>query len=148
VRNSHRFARLGALSYFASVFYTIVTYRSLPLKVWADGELLCERCFLTAVGTSRFYGGGMMVLPEASLSDGLLAYCQVDPIHIFRLVQLLGKYMKGRHAGLSVLRMAKARRIEVTSEQPFALNVDGEVSDGHTSVVFQTLPGRLKLLIP
>ena len=68
----------------------------------------------------------MLVNPEGSLTDGLLDVILIDPVPRYKIILLLSKFIKGKHLSLPYVTTHKCREIKVTSEEPMAVNVDGE----------------------
>lgn len=62
-----------------------------------DGTRVEDDMTLTAVANGRYYGGGFMAAPRASLQDGMLDLCLVKKVTRTRFLQLIGSYKKGQH---------------------------------------------------
>lgn len=148
VRNSRRFAWFKGLSYVISVFYTILHYRSLPLRIQVDDGLYEQPTFLVAAGCGTHYGGGINVLPEADPADGLMDVCVIDPVTRAQVVRLLPKFMKGRHKGFPFVHMTRARHVVVESDVPFHVNMDGELLDNLHRVDMELVAQGLRVLAP
>jgi diacylglycerol kinase (ATP) len=148
VRNSRRFAWFKGLSYVVSVFYTILHYHSLPLRIQVDDGLYEQPTFLVAAGCGTHYGGGINVLPEADPSDGLMDVCVIDPVTRGQVVRLLPKFMKGRHKGFPFVHMTRARHVVVESDRPFHVNMDGELLDNLRRVDMELVAHGLQVLTP
>lgn len=148
VRNSRRFAWFRGLSYVMSVFYTILHYRSLPLRIQVDDGLYEQLTFLVAAGCGTHYGGGINVLPEADPTDGLMDVCVIDPVTRGQVVRLLPKFMKGRHKGFPFVHMTRARHVVVESPAPFHVNMDGELLDNLYRVDMELVAQGLQVLTP
>ena len=102
---------------------------------------------MAAAGVGTHFGGGMNVLPESDMSDGLLDMCIAHDVNRLRLLQLLPKFIKGRHVGLPVITYRKATEVTFTCDPASRIEVDGERMDG-TPVTFRVLPGALKVRAP
>ena len=148
VRNSRRFAWFKGLSYVISVFYTILHYRSLPLRIQVDDGLYEQPTFLVAAGCGTHYGGGINVLPEADPADGLMDVCVIDPVTRAQVVRLLPKFMKGQHKHFSFVHMTRARHVVVESDVPFHVNMDGELLDNLHRVDMELVAQGLRVLAP
>ena len=75
----------------------------------------------------RFFGGGMKVAPEADLEDDLLDILTVGDFGKLELLWVFPSIYRGTHISHSKVRMEKASRIRVSSEEPFLVHADGEV---------------------
>ena len=102
---------------------------------------------MAAAGVGTHFGGGMNVLPESDMSDGLLDVCIAHDVSRLRLLSLLPKFIKGKHLGLPVITYKKTTEVSVVCDPVSRIEVDGERMDG-TPVTFRVLPGALKVRAP
>jgi diacylglycerol kinase (ATP) len=101
---------------------------------------------LVAVGVTAYYGGGLKMLPDADLADGLLDVAEIEPVSRRRLARLFHRLYRGTHTGLGVVSMSTAESVTLTQ-------VDGEpvegVGDGEPlgplPLTLTCLPGALRL---
>ncbi len=56
-------------------------------------------------------------------------------------------FRKGEHEGLDVVTILQGTRLLVESDQPFPINIDGEVST-ETRAAIDLFPASLKVIIP
>lgn len=119
-------ASLGALA------YAITGARKLgALEPWRArfsgpeidvvGEFL-----LFAVGNTRSTGGGTVVTPRASLTDGLLDVCVVEAMPLGVFARLLLKLRRGEHLGEPGVHYWQVPSLLVEAETPVSVNLDGE----------------------
>lgn len=88
-----------------------------------EGEFL-----MFAVGVTRASGGGTLVTPNASVTDGLLDVCIVEAMGRADFARLVMKVKRGEHLGETGVHYAQLPSIVITSETPLSVNVDGETS--------------------
>lgn len=105
------------------------------------------RLLLMAVGLARYYGGGMLILPDAVLDDGQFEVAWGEDLGRIELLSLVGKIYKGGHVGHPKVRFTRAQRITASSDTPVAFHLDGDVA-GNLPVTFQLLPGALDIVVP
>jgi len=89
-----------------------------------DGEFL-----MFAVGLTRASGGGTLVTPNASVTDGLLDVCVVEAMGRGDFARLLLKIKRGEHLGENGVHYAQVPSVTIESATPMSVNVDGESSD-------------------
>lgn len=89
-----------------------------------DGEFL-----MFAVGVTRASGGGTLVTPNASVTDGLLDVCIVQAMGRADFARLVLKVKRGEHLGEPGVIYAQLPAIRVVSATPLSVNVDGETSN-------------------
>lgn len=141
--------KLGALSYYASVFKTLVSYRCRRMKLWFDGMLQEKEILLSAVGIGLFYGGGMKVLPHSETGDGRFDVCVVDSISRLRIAMLFPNFPTGAHEKFPFVRFHRCEKVVIESTgEPFSVQTDGELYREIVTAEFNILPGVLKVLSP
>jgi lipid kinase YegS len=89
-----------------------------------DGEFL-----MFAVGLTRASGGGTLVTPNASVTDGLLDLCVVESMGRGDFARLLLKVKRGEHLGEPGVHYAQIPSVLIEANAPLSVNVDGETSD-------------------
>ena len=89
-----------------------------------DGEFM-----MFAVGLTRASGGGTLVTPNASVTDGLLDVCVVEAMRRAEFARLLLKIKRGEHLGEPGVHYAQLPSILIESDTPLSVNVDGESTD-------------------
>src|SRR5207302_8208777 len=96
----HRWQR-GRLGYGLSTLRELLRFRNRQVRLrleTPEGEREIDRRVLfVAVANGRYYGGGMEICPDASLSDGLLDLCVVGDISRLEAVRQLPGLYRGRH---------------------------------------------------
>src|SRR5262249_38452499 len=107
------------------------------------GELL-----VLAIGNGRQAGGGHVLSPEALVDDGLLEVGILPDVPPGERAAALNALLQGGKAAL--WRHAITARlpwVELASEEPVQVNLDGEPIEGK-QLRFQILPGALEACLP
>ena len=82
------------------------------------------------------------------LDDGPLYLLIARGCSRLDILALVPKIMRGSHAGDARLRMARARRVVIESEDPLLVEADGEiVCEDARRLEIQVLPGALRVLV-
>jgi len=82
------------------------------------------------------------------LDDGPLDLLIARGCSRLDILALVPKIMRGSHAGDARLRMARARRVVIESEDPLLVEADGEiVCEDARRLEIQVLPGALRVLV-
>jgi diacylglycerol kinase (ATP) len=89
-----------------------------------DGDFL-----IFAVGSTRATGGGTLVTPNASATDGLLDLMIIEGMSRGDFARTVMRVKKGEHLGEPGVQYVQLPWVLVESDAPVAVNVDGEVSD-------------------
>lgn len=117
---------LGVLAYAITGMRKFVGLESTRGR-FIVGDARFETAFLAfAVGNARATGGGTIVAPGASLTDGLLDLCVVDDQPRAQFARLLLRLKRGEHLGEEGVHYVQAPEIVVETERPITVNVDGE----------------------
>ena len=105
------------------------------------------RLLQVAVGNGRFYGGGMVVAPEASIDDRAL---DVYVIELGRHRDLLGvaRYLKsGNFIHREGVHYYSTPAVRIETDPPLEINVDGELV-ARTPELFSLAENALRVLVP
>jgi YegS/Rv2252/BmrU family lipid kinase len=168
--NGKLYANISSVGFDAQVVYNTMKYKTLPLitgkmaytlgilsaikksaskalDINMDGKRIQTQALLLAAGNGRFYGGGKMALPEADMTDGLLDICLVDKVSRLKILALFPKYIKGKHGALKMVHFYKCRKVVIRSEEPIAMNIDGEISVVNKAE-FEIKPKGLNFIVP
>jgi len=143
---SRRFS--GPAVYLAGVLTQLWAYRPQLLTYSVDGApARTEECLLIAVGNGRYYGGGMMICPEADATDGLLDVIVGGNLGRLETLRLLPKVFSGRHLGQPKVSMLRGRRVEIQGPATLTVHADGEPV-GRLPAVFELAPASLWVAMP
>jgi YegS/Rv2252/BmrU family lipid kinase len=142
--------RLGArVAYTLASARSLARWRDVRVRWRADGGPWTEQPVTAlAVCNGRFFGGGMMIAPEARLDDGWLDVTIWTGFGLLDLASKLPQVYDGRHVRLPNTRTLRARTVEVepAGDAPVLLEVDGE-QPGRLPARFTVLPGALRLRV-
>ncbi|MBK8009367.1 MAG: diacylglycerol kinase family lipid kinase [Rhizobiales bacterium] len=146
--NAARFSKLlgGKFSFFWNSFIELRKYQGCKVDITIDGKTISENVCTAAICNGRFFGGGMMMAPDAVLDDGnfdVVVVRQDPPLTIFDMRLLYsGAHLK--HPNVSVHR---GRKVEARplSNAPIYLDVEGE-APGSLPATFEVVPRALRVL--
>jgi len=107
---------------------------------------LQRRALMVVVANGAFYGGGMMICPDASRDDGLLDICVVGEVSRREVLRLLSAVFSGKHVGDPHVEFFRTRTVRIESAQPCELHLDGELA-GTLPAEFRAVPSALRVLV-
>jgi diacylglycerol kinase (ATP) len=148
---SRRFVHLrGFLIYFLAVLQTILLNHDAPLlHVRSDDQSWDEETMMLVLCNGDREGGGFHVAPAALNTDGALDYAGVCSVSRLMMLRLLPEVVKGTHGRFKQVRMGQFRTMEIHSEQPLKIHIDGEIfadfSTDVRKVSIEILPGALEI---
>jgi YegS/Rv2252/BmrU family lipid kinase len=140
-------ARLGNLVYLYGALRAVATWRHAAFTVRIDGEEHRFSGWSVAAGNSKYYGGGMMLLPGAELDDGALDVMFSGATSKAFFLRMLPKVFKGEHVGLPAVSILRGREIEIDADRPFAVYADGDPI-GDLPVTVRAIPKAIRVLLP
>lgn len=111
-----------------------------------DGEVLESRALNLILGNGRFTGGGLPVTPTAYLDDGLADLIVVPELDLSEMAVLTSLLLVGRHSDHESLHTRRVREVEMTSDPPLDLNLDGEPGR-MAEARFEVVPGALRVVV-
>ncbi len=85
-----------------------------------------------AVGSTRVTGGGTMMTPDASVTDGLLDLCVIEAMSRRDFARLSLRVKRGEHVGLGGVHYVQLPWLKVVGTVPLSINLDGEGVEAQT----------------
>ena len=138
---------LGALAYAITGARKLVDLQPIAARFTAPGYKLETTFLVLAVGNGRSTGGGTLLTPRASFSDGLLDVCIVDARPRREFARLALRFRKGLHVGRAGVHYVQLPSLRVVAERPIMVNVDGEPTLA-TTLEYSARPGDLRVFMP
>jgi YegS/Rv2252/BmrU family lipid kinase len=139
-----KFITSGELRYFLLIFETLLGYRNQPMKIVVDGKEFSGKYFIADVFNGHLTGGGMVLVPDAKMDDGILDVFLAEDISKLDAVKLLPQTYSGKRLVHPKISILQAREILIETETPMYVVNDGETA-GLTPVKVHVLPRVLKM---
>lgn len=139
----------GHFAYLAAVFKTMVDYPALHLRIQLDDEPAFEQVTsLIAVTNGRCFGNGFWVCPGALPDDGLFDVMIAEKVSRRTILRVLPKIRAGTHIDELVVKMRRARRVILESDEPILVEADGEMLIPKTRrLELPILPGKVRVIV-
>lgn len=138
----------GKAAFLMGTLRAMLVYRNAPVRVRVDDQVLLEApIFNVALANGRYFGGGMLIAPDADPSDGLL---DVVALHDITRVQgaLLAQHIyQGAHVGQPGVSVARGKRVQaepLVAGTEVLVDMDGE-TPGRLPLSAELAPGALRL---
>ena len=141
----------GRASFALSTLQEVVGLGTTNVRVKIDDDE--ERPLTTVnfcVANARYFGGGMMIAPEAKIADGFLDVINIGDMKTAKILLRAYTLYRGTHLALTEVKDRRAKRIEA---RPFHegeevhIEVDGELL-GRLPAVYEVVPEALKVRVP
>lgn len=138
----------GLGAYLGALVLTMIRYPKLDIRMRLDDAPPVElRTAMLAVMNGVSFGGSFRVTPEAKGDDGLLDLLIVDAVGRLGILGLVPLIMLGRHARHPRLRLTRARRVLIQSEEPLDMELDGELPlPPARRIAIEILPRALRVM--
>lgn len=141
----------GFAMYTLAALRTIALYYQTPhMEIRFDEEKVDQEALLLAIGLGPRVGGGFHLTPDAVHDDGQLDSCLVNPVGRATMLMMLTRVMKGTHVTSKHVTMRRNRYIDVISNMPLPIHVDGEIfaypEDNVRRVSVTPIPGVLPVM--
>lgn len=138
----------GHLVYVYGLLRALASWQPAGFTVTVDGGAPRTLSgYTVAAANSRYYGGGMMLAPDATLQDGMLDVVMISATPKLRFLGRSPTVLKGTHVHLDNVEVVRARAVEIASSRPFTMFADGDpIAD--LPVTVSVLPGAVRVLAP
>ena len=137
----------GDAVYLYAALRALAAWKPATFEVTVDGTRHVVTGYSIAVGNSRSYGGGMLLLPHAELDDGKLDVLLAKDASKLTVLRELPKVFKGKHLDSPHVEVLRGEVIEVTSDRPFVIYADGDPI-GATPATMRVERQALRLIGP
>jgi diacylglycerol kinase (ATP) len=141
----------GRALFFWHTVRELIRYKFQEVRISVDGAPPVEaRIAVVAAANGRFFGGGMMIAPDAELDDGMLDLVIVRGAAKLTLIKDMRLLYTGSHLNHPAVTVLRGRSITVEPAGDPSLNralldIDGE-SPGSIPATFEALPKAIKII--
>jgi YegS/Rv2252/BmrU family lipid kinase len=143
--------KLGRFGFAVATARATWSYKNQRVQLVFDGKDRVEATINTvAVANGRYFGGAMMVAPNAELDDGLFDVIAMGDFGFGDLLKSGRRLYQGTHLAMDKVTARRARVVEAEPIDPAAiveLDVDGE-NPGRLPARFELLPAALWVVAP
>lgn len=139
------------LQYPYAALHSLATYVPCSFTVVVDGK---EHSFVAATvvaANSGYYGKGMHVAPDASVTDGLLDVVVIEATSRRAMMKALPKVYDGAHIELEQVTVLRGTTVQISGSPSVPMGGDGEPlgplpTSTSAPAVIEVLPGVLRIL--
>jgi diacylglycerol kinase family enzyme len=113
------------------------------VKDIVDGnEVYNGKANLVTVANGRFFGGGMMIAPDALIDDGKFDIVIFEDMTKLEFIRLSNDIYKGAHITRPKIKHLRGCEVTGETQDPMLLDVDGE-QPGTTPARITILPSAI-----
>jgi diacylglycerol kinase (ATP) len=135
----------GVSAYVYAFLETLLSYKPVEMEIDLGNGPVQSAPLLVAVGIGQAYGGGMKIVPDAILDDGLFDVCIMEVMNRASLVYHFPKVFKGTLKNLEQAGMYRTSEVKLKLSEARPMHLEGEVMFGD-NMHFTLEPKGMKVL--
>lgn len=117
----------GHLGYLLIVLKKIFSFKEFSFRITTSSGTLSQKYLLVIVNNSSRTGGGFMISPKASLTDGLLDLVLCEKLPVLKRLRYLPVIEKGKHLDLPFIHYTHEQEVKIECGQEVFAQIDGEL---------------------
>ncbi len=117
----------GTLPYLGTLVSSIFSYRNKDVVLFAGDQAVRGRMNAIVMCNGKYFGGGMMVGPNAALDDGMLDIITIGDMNAVEVLANTRKLYNGTHLTLAKVSEYRAKTAAVETSERIWIEVDGEL---------------------
>lgn len=138
----------GRLVYAYGLLRALAGWRPATFTIAVDGaDARSVSGYTVAAANSRYYGGGMMLAPDATLQDGMLDVVLILETPKLRFLRHAPAVFTGAHVRLENVELLRGHTIEISASRPFTMYADGDPI-AELPLTVSVLPAAVQTLVP
>lgn len=144
---SKRFGRLG---YAAMGVATWVRTRAMQVEIDLDGERWHRGRAVTVLvlNVGQRGSASLHVAPDAEIDDGRLDVVVLRRHSVMGFLRVAAAILRGDAPPPREASIGQAERITVTWVRPVSVQCDGDEREPATTIVYEAVPGALRVMVP
>jgi len=135
----------GILAFWVSGIKHLFVWDAPVFTVEVNGESFTAT--FAAIANAPFYGGGLVMAPDARMDDEFFRVCLIRSRNKLRLLSYLPLAFWGRHIHQRGVVYLKSQHVRAYSDQTSGVQVDGEFA-GTLPMSFEILPRAVSVVVP
>ena len=136
----------GPMRYYVAMLLELAKFKPIKYQSVVDGIPRDFEAMLCVVSNTGIYGGGMLVVPGASVTDAKLDVLLVKKMSRLKFVTIFPRVYKGTHITDKDVEIFKASKISITASG-MPIYSDGEYV-GQAPFEAEVVPGALTIIAP
>lgn len=137
----------GTASYIYAAVATLFEYKCPFVRIEGDFGTHEGPLLLAATGSTKSYGGGFKIVPNAHYDDGLFDVCLIRPVSSFTVLRLMVTLFWGGHVSHPAVEIHQTRSLKIETDPPVMLYADGEPMC-ETPATIEIIKHGLNILVP
>jgi diacylglycerol kinase (ATP) len=105
----------GVMKYNAAIALELPRFKPQPYEITLDDRVIQTNAMLIAVSNGRSYGGGMLVCPNANITDGFFDVMVLHPISKLEFIKDFPQVFAGTHINHPAVEIIRSRSVRIES---------------------------------
>jgi diacylglycerol kinase (ATP) len=106
----------GPMKYNAAIAIELPRFKPRHYEIFLDDQSISTDAMLIAVSNGRSYGGGMLVCPDANISDGLFDVMILRPVSKVEFLKVFPRVFAGTHLSHPAVEVLRSRTVRIESK--------------------------------
>ena len=138
----------GSLVYVYGALRALAQWKPATFTIAPEGQdPRTVTGYTIAAANSKAYGGGMLMAPDALLTDGLLDVVIIGQERKLRFLRRLPTVFSGTHVNQANVEVLRCSAVHVQASRPFTLYADGDPI-AELPATIRVLPGAVQTIVP
>jgi diacylglycerol kinase (ATP) len=104
------------MKYNAAIAIELPRFKPRHYEIFLDDQSISTDAMLIAVSNGRSYGGGMLVCPDANISDGLFDVMILRPVSKVEFLKVFPRVFTGTHISHPAVEVLRSRTVRIESK--------------------------------
>lgn len=106
----------GPMKYNAAIAMELPRFKPRQYQIALDDRTISTEAMLIAVSNGRSYGGGMLVCPNANISDGYFDVMVLHPVTKLEFIKVFPKVFAGTHVTHPAVEIVRSKTVRIDSK--------------------------------
>lgn len=106
----------GPMKYNAAIAIELPRFKPRHYEITLDDRTISTEAMLIAVSNGRSYGGGMLVCPNASITDGSFDVMVLHPVSKIEFLKVFPKVFAGTHVTHPAVEILRSTTVKIESK--------------------------------
>ena len=106
----------GPMKYNAAIAIELPRFKPRHYEITLDDRTSSTEAMLIAVSNGRSYGGGMLVCPNASITDGSFDVMVLHPVSKIEFLKVFPKVFAGTHVTHPAVEILRSTTVKIESK--------------------------------
>lgn len=106
----------GPMKYNAAIAIELPRFKPRKYEIFLDDQSISTDAMLIAVSNGRSYGGGMLVCPDANVTDGLFDVMILRPVSKIEFLKVFPRVFAGTHLSHPAVEVIRSRTVRIESK--------------------------------